>query len=154
MVEDDVDIRVHTGPMPDRADTRLGLTETGPRNAWRDAQTAPPASAAGADRDTARRRSTDEATYWDIEDIQFHCRMGRTAAWQLVRTAKDFPCPVVLGRKSRVWPRVEVIAFMEGRRRPDHYSQRTTSATVTSEPKPTFATRPVRSRTPSRRGTA
>ena len=149
MVEDDVDVLAHTGLIPDRKATRPSLTETGTR----EAQTAPPAGVVGANQESARSRSTDGATYWDIQDIQFHCRMGRTAAWQLVRTAKDFPCPVVLGRKTLVWPRIEVIAFMEGRRRPDHYSQRSTSSTVASDPMPTFAARPVRSRTTSQRRT-
>lgn len=63
------------------------------------------------------------ATYWDIDDIQFHCRVGRTTAWRLVKRA-DFPPPAVIGPRGLVWPRTEVLAFMEGRRSPAHYASR------------------------------
>lgn len=72
----------------------------------------------------ARRcEATGAATYWDIDDIQFHCRIGRTTAWGLVKL-QDFPPPVVLGPKGLVWPRAEILTFMESRRRPEHYGDR------------------------------
>ena len=63
----------------------------------------------------------DEPVYWDIDDVQFHCRIGRSTAWRLVRE-DGFPPPVVLGKRTVLWPREEVIAFVEDRRDPRHYS--------------------------------
>ena len=102
-----------------------------------------------------RGASTADATYWDINDIQFHCRLSRTSAWDLARGHKDFPPPVVLGRKSLLWPRDEVVAFMEAHRRRDHYSHgKDRSATPSENHGPGFASRPIRVRTGSpRRGT-
>lgn len=65
--------------------------------------------------------SAAEPAYWDIRDIQFHCRVSRTTAWALASREPRFPAPVVLGPKNLVWPRVEVVAFMEARRDPRHY---------------------------------
>src|SRR4051794_35091775 len=70
-------------------------------------------------RNAGRRES--EPVYWDIDDVQFHCRIGRSTAWRLVRE-EGFPAPIVLGRRTLVWPRVEVITFVEDRRDPSHYS--------------------------------
>jgi predicted DNA-binding transcriptional regulator AlpA len=54
-------------------------------------------------------------TYWDIEDIQFECRIARSSAWRLVRRAA-FPVPVRVGARSIIWPRLEVVAFLDSRR--------------------------------------
>ncbi len=77
----------------------------------------------GTQSDTVRLhpKSSADSHYWDIDDIQFHCRIGRTTAWRLVRS-NTFPAPVVLGPKSLVWPREEVVTFMEARRQSDHYA--------------------------------
>lgn len=64
--------------------------------------------------------STGAALYWDIQNIQFHCRVSRTTAWRLVRE-QGFPAPVVLGPRNLIWPSEEVIAFLETRRRHEHY---------------------------------
>lgn len=61
-----------------------------------------------------------DATFWNIRDIQFHCRIGRTKAWQIVREP-EFPPPVEIGSKRLVWPRHEVIAFIERGRSPQRY---------------------------------
>ena len=88
-----------------------------------------------------------EATYWDIDDVQFQCRLSRTTAWRLARTDKDFPEPVVLGQKIIVWPRVEVIAFMEARRTGEHYKRVAgESAAITNAGEPSFVSRPVHRR--------
>ena len=102
-----------------------------------------------------RGASTADATYWDIHDIQFHCRLSRTSAWELARGHRDFPSPVVLGRKSLIWPRAEVVAFMEAHRRRDHYPRRKSGSATASENRgPAFASRPIRVRTGSpRQGT-
>jgi predicted DNA-binding transcriptional regulator AlpA len=65
--------------------------------------------------------STVEATgpepdFWSIHDIQFHCRIGRTRAWQLVHESA-FPAPVAIGAR-RIWPRLEVLAYLHGCRKP------------------------------------
>ncbi|MCA1833900.1 MAG: AlpA family phage regulatory protein [Actinobacteria bacterium] len=70
-----------------------------------------------------RRSASVAAVYWDIEDIQFHCRISRTTAWKLARGDGDFPSPVVLGPRAVVWRRVDVLAFMESKRSPDHYRE-------------------------------
>lgn len=62
-----------------------------------------------------------EPTYWDIDDVQFNCRIGKSTAWRLVRE-EGFPPPVILGRRTVLWPREEVIAFVEDRRDPRHYT--------------------------------
>lgn len=72
----------------------------------------------------ALRDWTGEAAYWDITDIQFHCRISRSTAWRLVRD-DSFPHPVVLGTRSLLWPRCEVHEFMEARRDPEHYRAHT-----------------------------
>ncbi|MHB8463378.1 MAG: helix-turn-helix transcriptional regulator [Acidimicrobiales bacterium] len=54
-------------------------------------------------------------TYWNIDDIQFECRIARSSAWRLVRRAA-FPMPVRVGTRSVVWPRLEVVAFLDNRR--------------------------------------
>jgi predicted DNA-binding transcriptional regulator AlpA len=66
-----------------------------------------------------------EPEFWSIQDIQFNCRIGRTTAWQLVRHPK-FPCPLAIGAKRLVWSRQEVLLFLDGLRRPDHYTARLT----------------------------
>src|SRR3954468_18265046 len=68
-----------------------------------------------------------EPVYWDIDDVQFHCRIGRSTAWRLVREP-GFPGPIVLGRRTLVWPRTEVIAFVEEKRDPKHYSGSSTDS--------------------------
>lgn len=62
----------------------------------------------------------DAAAYWDIRDVQFHCRMGRSTAWRLVRE-DGFPAPVLCGKRIVLWPRDEVMLFLDGRRSPGHY---------------------------------
>lgn len=86
----------------------------------------------------------DRAVYWDIRDVQFHCRIGRSTAWRLVRE-EGFPAPVVYGKRGVIWPSAEVIQFLEGRRDPSHYHHPAASRS----PVPAvsqFAVRPVRRR--------
>ncbi len=94
--------------------------------------------------DKAGEPSRGESTYWDIDDLQFHCRMGRSTAWRLVKR-DDFPKPIVFSPRGVLWPREEVIAFMEQRREPNHYRR-----CVQTEPsrgcEPAFASRPARRR--------
>lgn len=105
-----------------------------------------------SDRLAVRCAGTGEATYWDIEDIQFHCRLSRTTAWQLARRDKDFPQPVVLAPKTIVWPRVEVIAYMEARRKAEHYKPAASPPNpVPDEGGAFFVSRPVRTRRRSSR---
>lgn len=90
--------------------------------------------------------ATDElapsgSTYWGIADVEYHCRVSRKTAWRLVRSP-GFPAPVVLGRRV-LWPRDEVITFIEDKRDPDRYA--------TEPPRPTrvhapFSAREVRRR--------
>lgn len=84
----------------------------------------------------------DAAAYWDIRDIQFHCRMGRSTAWRLVR-ADGFPAPVLCGKRTVLWPRGEVMVFLEGRRDPGHYRSEPAPAPATRAP---FVARAVRHR--------
>jgi predicted DNA-binding transcriptional regulator AlpA len=90
------------------------------------------------------RPSRGESTYWDIEDLQFHCRIGRSTAWRLVRR-DDFPSPVVFNPRGVLWPREEVIAFMEQHREPDHY-RRGDRAEAPHRREPAFSSRPTRRR--------
>lgn len=97
-----------------------------------------------------RLSGSGEATYWDIDDIQFHCRISRTTAWRLARHDTDFPSPVVLGPRNIVWPRREVLAYFEACRQPSHYGGRSPSTSSASpEYRETFAYKsrqlPVRS---------
>src|SRR3954465_1873277 len=85
------------------------------------------------------REDTAGATFWDIDDIQFHCRVGRTTAWKLVKRP-DFPDPVVVGPHGLVWPRAEGVAFMDTRRSPSHYGRR---HDVPAVPADAFVSRPV-----------
>lgn len=87
-------------------------------------------------------RAPEAALYWDIRDIQFHCRMGRSTAWRLVRE-DGFPPPVLCGKRSVLWPQREVVGFLEERRDAGHY--RRARAVPTAQPVQ-FAARPVRSR--------
>jgi predicted DNA-binding transcriptional regulator AlpA len=99
-----------------------------------------------ADLEATRKRdrrplSTDrEPMYWDIDDVQFHCRIGRSTAWRLVRET-GFPPPVVLGRRTLVWPRDEVITFVDNKRDPKHYADVTEEAETAQ-----FVTRHTRRR--------
>lgn len=98
----------------------------------------------GSDSRNQRRSGRGgESTYWDIEDVQFHCRLGRSTAWRLVRR-DDFPSPVIFSPRGVMWPREEVIEFMERRRDPDHYRGKDVQAT--REGDQAFASRPVRRR--------
>lgn len=86
------------------------------------------------------------AAYWNVRDIQFHCRIGRSTAWRLVRQ-DGFPAPVLCGARCVIWPRVEVIEFLEARRAPDHYRQRETKLSHQVPGSAVgFVARPVRSR--------
>jgi predicted DNA-binding transcriptional regulator AlpA len=91
-----------------------------------------------------REVSTAEATYWDIDDLQFHCRIGRTTAWRLVRT-DGFPPPVVLGPKNLVWPRRAVLAYMESCTHEDHYASRPISSSKLAQAV-SYRSRPVANR--------
>ena len=91
-----------------------------------------------------RTDGSETATYWDIDDVQFHCRVSRSTAWRLVRS-DGFPPPVVFGRRV-VWPRVEVVIFMEERRDPNYYAAQDQSAGAPPGRAPAFASRPVRRR--------
>lgn len=64
-----------------------------------------------ADGMTTVEAAAAEPDFWGINDIQFHCRIGRTRAWQLVHEP-DFPTPVAIGAR-RIWPRGEVLAFLD-----------------------------------------
>lgn len=81
------------------------------------------------------------STYWGIADLEYHCRVSRKTAWRLVRTA-GFPAPVVLGRRV-LWPRDEVLTFIEERRDPYHYATELPPTTRAHAP---FSTREVRRR--------
>jgi len=77
---------------------------------------------AGADGNPVRQHAhSDESTYWDIRDIQFHCRISRSTAWRLVRTP-GFPAPTVIASKALRWRRDDVEAFLDSRRDPQRYS--------------------------------
>lgn len=89
------------------------------------------------------------AVYWNIRDIQFHCRIGRSTAWRLVRE-DGFPAPVLYGKRCVLWPRVEVMEFLEARREFDHYTREKRGVTGSPSPDPTFVARPIRSRTRGR----
>ena len=95
-----------------------------------------------------RCAGTGEATYWDIEDIQFHCRLSRTTAWRLARHDAGFPIPVILGPRNFVWPRAEVVAFLEARRRaaPQGKKPATRTQRVPNEQAAVYSPRPLRSR--------
>lgn len=86
----------------------------------------------------------EEAHYWSIRDIAFHCRMGRSTAWRLVREG-GFPAPVVYGQRCLLWPREEVIEYMEARRDPGHYRRGCVPTSESSQSAP-FSARPVRGR--------
>src|SRR3954451_12554829 len=96
-------------------------------------------SALASRRNYGKRES--EPVYWDIDDLQFHCRIGRSTAWRLVRE-DGFPPPVVLGRRTLLWPRAEVISFVEEKREPTHYLSVAPSSLSSG-----FTVRPNRRRT-------
>lgn len=80
--------------------------------------------------------------YWDIRDIQFHCRVSRSTAWRMVEEP-GFPVRVAFGRCVR-WPRAEVIEFLEARRAPS-----VTAAVRPTSGRPSdhaYSARPVRRR--------
>lgn len=79
-----------------------------------------------------------EPDFWSIHDIQFHCRIGRTRAWGLVHES-GFPPPIAIGAR-RIWPRVEVIAFLNTCRQPFRRDRRSADAEHTP-----FVVRRVRS---------
>lgn len=81
------------------------------------------------------------ADYWNIRDIQFSCRVSRSTAWRMVRE-DDFPSPIVYGTRLVVWPRAEVIEFLERRRDPHHYAVADTKDRTAT----TFTARSVRRR--------
>lgn len=86
-------------------------------------------TAAGAERTDARQVFTpgvSDAVFWNIRDIQLNCRVGRTKAWELARDP-GFPAPLRIGSRRLVWPRAEVLAFMEQLRRPSHYGRSVTA---------------------------
>lgn len=83
--------------------------------------------------------------YWDINDIQFHCRIGRTTAWRLVRRP-SFPVPILVSAKRLVWSREEVVDFLEGQREPERYRRQPTAASLAGDTQPSYAARPVRAR--------
>ncbi len=86
----------------------------------------------------------EEAHYWSIRDIAFHCWMGRSTAWGLVRE-DGFPTPVVHGQRCVLWPRDEVIEFMDVCRDPSHYRRGGVPTSEGSQSAP-FSARPVRGR--------
>jgi predicted DNA-binding transcriptional regulator AlpA len=111
-----------------------------------------PSAASQFDRARARGRQSAEATFWDIADIQFHCRVGRTTAWNLARTDRDFPPPVVLGSNRLVWPRSEVLAFMEARRSSGRYGRARRGISADKSGEAVFVTRSRQRRAPRNRG--
>lgn len=48
---------------------------------------------------------------WDIRDIQYQLRIGRTLAWQLVK-GDGFPTPVILGKRRLCWIASEVRGYL------------------------------------------
>ena len=81
------------------------------------------------------------AEYWDIRDIQFHCKVSRSTAWRMA-DEPDFPARITYGRCVR-WPRAEVVEFLERRRDAPHVIE----SRPTHRPAPsTFTTRAVRRR--------
>ena len=89
------------------------------------------------------------AVYWNIRDIQFHCRIGRSTAWRLVRE-DGFPSPVVYGKRCVLWPSVEVREFLEARREPGHYRPRQPAASAHYlRADAVYVARPVRSKEPA-----
>jgi predicted DNA-binding transcriptional regulator AlpA len=81
------------------------------------------------------------AEYWDIRDIQFHCRVSRSTAWRMV-DEPDFPRRITYGRCVR-WPRAEVMQFLEKRRAQPQPAERRVARASTA---PAFTTRSVRRR--------
>ncbi len=92
----------------------------------------------------SHRPTGGHSTYWDIDDLQFHCRIGRSTAWRLVRR-DDFPSPIVFNPRGVLWPREEVIVFMEQHREPDHYRSGD-RAEAPRRREPVFSSRPTRRR--------
>lgn len=70
-----------------------------------------------------------EPDFWSIHDIQFHCRIGRTRAWELVHES-GFPPPIAIGAR-RIWPRSEVLAFLDTCRQPCRLDRPTAEAEQT-----------------------
>ena len=98
-----------------------------------------------ADHETPIQSGDDDpeaAAYWDIRDIQFHCRIGRSTAWRLVRE-ECFPAPILCGKRTVLWPRGEVMAFLEGRRDPGHYR---CSPVISTPLAVSYSARAIRSR--------
>jgi predicted DNA-binding transcriptional regulator AlpA len=85
------------------------------------------------------------AEFWNIRDIQFHCRIGRSTAWRLVRE-DGFPAPILYGKRCVLWPRAEIMEFLEARRDPSHYEAQARLQRLPAQPSSAFATRPVRRR--------
>ncbi len=85
--------------------------------------------------------ATEQSMYWGIADIEHQCRISRSTAWRLVRR-EGFPAPVVLTRRCLMWPRDEVIDFIERHRDPTHYV-----STGAGKPEPglarAFSSRPI-----------
>jgi predicted DNA-binding transcriptional regulator AlpA len=81
------------------------------------------------------------AEYWDIRDIQFHCRVSRSTAWRMV-DEPDFPQRMTYGRCVR-WPRAEVMQFLENRRAQPSVHERRDGHQLAAAG---FTTRPVRRR--------
>ena len=85
--------------------------------------------------------ATQQRTYWGIADIEHQCRISRSTAWRLVRR-EGFPAPVVLTRRCLMWPRGEVIDFIERHRDPMHYVA-TAAGKPVSGPTRVFSSRPI-----------
>lgn len=85
------------------------------------------------------------AEYWNVRDIQFHCRIGRSTAWRLVRE-DGFPAPILYGKRCVLWPRAEVMAFLEERRDPEHYAPAARGPARGPGAVSAFSARPVRRR--------
>lgn len=83
------------------------------------------------------------AELWNIRDVQFHCRIGRSTAWRLVRE-DGFPAPILYGKRCVLWPRAEIMKFLEARRDPSHYETQVPRRRSPAQPSPPFASRPVR----------
>ena len=87
------------------------------------------------------RAAPEQSMYWGIADIEHHCRISRSTAWRLVRR-EGFPAPVVLTRRCLMWPRDEVIDFIERHRDPMHYVT-TAAGKPVSGPARAFSSRPI-----------
>ena len=90
---------------------------------------------------TSKAAAQPSPEYWDIRDIQFHLRIGRTFAWQLVK-GEGFPPPVVLGCRRMCWLAADVRDYAATRRD----AKRHRPVVRRTEGGPSYVVRPQRRR--------